>query len=108
MRVSAMRRQISPTTRILLLAALIANLSDAQAQQSPKKPANQSEDIIRVTTELVQTDVTVFDKQGRFVDGLRPEQFQLSLDGKQQPISFFEQVTTGSAREAALAATAGK
>jgi VWFA-related protein len=43
----------------------------------------------------------VFDKQGRFVEGLRPEQFELTLDGKAQSISFFERVTAGSSTEAA-------
>jgi VWFA-related protein len=57
--------------------------------------------VVRVNTDLVQTDVMVFDKQGRFVDGLKREQFELTIDGKIQPISFFEQVKAGSAQEAA-------
>ncbi|HYO91373.1 MAG TPA: VWA domain-containing protein, partial [Pyrinomonadaceae bacterium] len=61
----------------------------------------QAEDVLRINTELVQTDVTVFDKAGRLVDGLSPEDFELTLDGKPQPISFFERVKTGSAQEAA-------
>ncbi|HYJ45165.1 MAG TPA: VWA domain-containing protein, partial [Pyrinomonadaceae bacterium] len=69
------------------------------AQQNPPPP--QTDDILRIRTELVQTDVSVFDKQGRFVEGLKPEQFELSLDGKPQAISFFERVTAGSSTEAA-------
>jgi VWFA-related protein len=90
--------------RTLLLAALFClfiNLSPISGQQPAQdKPPRQDEDVLRIKTELVQTDVTVFDKQGRFVEGLRPEQFELSLDGKSQSVSFFERVTTGSAREA--------
>jgi VWFA-related protein len=41
----------------------------------------------------------VFDKKGRFVGGLKPEQFALKIDNKPQAISFFEQVTSGSLRE---------
>src|SRR6266480_3991116 len=45
--------------------AIAANIS---AQTDPKpKPADQADDVVRVNTELVQTDVMVFDKQGRFV-----------------------------------------
>src|SRR6185295_15258904 len=44
-------------------------------------------------------DVTVVDKQGRFVEGLQPEQFELRVDGKPQPIAFFERVTAGSSVE---------
>lgn len=54
---------------------------------------------MRVNTELVQTDVMVFDKKGLFVDGLRPEQFELKIDKKPQPIAFFERVASGSLRE---------
>jgi VWFA-related protein len=82
--------------RLLLAAALtclIATLSSTQAQDKTRKnPTGQTDDVVRVNTELVQTDVTVLDKQGRFVDGLRREQFELSVEGKPQAISFFEPV----------------
>lgn len=103
----------SPNTsifRTLLLAAsfcFLINFAAIHGQQpTQNKPAVQDDDVLRIKTELVQTDVTVFDKQGRFVEGLRPEQFELSLDGKSQSISFFERVAAGSAREAAQMAAA--
>lgn len=64
---------------------------------------------MRVTTELVQTDVMVFDKDGKFVNDLKQEQFELLVDGKPQPISFFESVVTGGrSEEAALRSASGK
>ncbi|MDQ3133336.1 MAG: VWA domain-containing protein, partial [Acidobacteriota bacterium] len=58
--------------------------------------------------ELIQTDVMVFDNQGRFVSGLKPEQFLLRVDGQPQQILFFERVTTGSVdEERQLAAARG-
>jgi VWFA-related protein len=81
---------------IKFLAALFcATLmtSVAFAQSKPNQPAEQ-DDVIRVNTELVQTDLMVFDKQGRFVDGLKAEQFELKVDKKPQTISFFERVTS--------------
>ncbi|MFY9622017.1 MAG: VWA domain-containing protein [Pyrinomonadaceae bacterium] len=63
------------------------NQSKPSSTQSPAQ-----DDIIRVNTELVQTDVTVFDKKGRFVDGLTASDFELVIDGKPQDISFFERV----------------
>ena len=56
-------------------------------------------EVVRVYTELVQTDVSVFDKQGNFVDKLRKEDFELRIDGKARPIEFFERVTVGSVNE---------
>lgn len=92
---------------IAALASLITSASITHAQQpSQKKPANGDEDVLRIKTELVQTDVMVFDKRGRFVEGLRPEQFELSVDGKRQPVAFFERITSGSASEAAQLAAA--
>ena len=61
----------------------------------PAKPAGPPDDVIRVNTELVQSDLMVFDKDGRFVDGLKADQFELRINGKSTPISFFERVTSG-------------
>lgn len=104
-----MRLRNSGITR---LAALILILSGfampaVYAQQaSQQKPAGQADEVVRIKTELVQTDVTVLDKRGRFVEGLRPEQFELSVGGKAQTISFFELVKSGSDREATQLRTA--
>src|SRR5947209_5554608 len=93
----------------LALLCLCALLSTTRGQQATR-PAQreQDEDVVRINTELVQTDVMVFDKSGRFVDGLKPEQFELRVDGKAQAVSFFERVAAGSAsEEAQLAAARG-
>jgi VWFA-related protein len=90
-------------------------VSAAYGQQAPPEPSAsqtppdaQGEDVVRVSTDLVQTDVMVFDKQGHFIDNLKPEQFELRVDGKPQTISFFERVVAGSSdEEAQLAAARG-
>ncbi|MBD0373531.1 MAG: VWA domain-containing protein, partial [Pyrinomonadaceae bacterium] len=81
-----------------------------QGQSQPQPPEQeQTDDVIRITTELVQTDVTVLDKQGRFVDGLKKEDFELKVDGKPVDVSFFERVAAGSAsEETQLAAARGR
>ena len=77
-----------------VICALI--VASAQAQTKPA-PSPEQDDVIRVNTELVQTDVMVFDKQGHFVDGLKAEQFALKVDNKPQTISFLDRVTSGKA-----------
>jgi VWFA-related protein len=63
-------------------------------------PASQDDDeVIRVSAEIVQTDVTVLDKRGRFVEDLKPEQFELKVDGRAVPLSFLERVRAGGADE---------
>src|SRR5215510_11963258 len=85
----------------LLLALLIASNAPAQTTQKPQ------DDVVRVYTELVQTDVMVFDKSGKFVNGLKAENFELRVDGKPRPIQAFEQITAGSSEESQLAAARG-
>jgi VWFA-related protein len=68
----------------------------------------QTDDVIRVNTELVQTDFMVFDKQGKFVDGLKRDQFILKVDGKPRDISFLDSLAAGSrSEEAQIAAARG-
>jgi VWFA-related protein len=69
------------------------------------RPQDQSE-VLRVYTELVQTDVMVFDKQGKFIPGLTREDFELRIDGRPRPIEFFEKVTAGSVNEESQLAAA--
>ncbi len=67
--------------------------------QMPAGRRQDQTDVLRVFTELVQTDVMVFDKQGHFVDGLKKEDFELRIDGQRKSIEFFERITAGSANE---------
>ena len=86
-----------PLPRVLFLITIFLSLPVAVARA---QSSEQTDDVVRIKTELVQTDVMVFDKQGHFVEGLLPEQFELSLDGKPQTVSFFERITAGSSTEA--------
>jgi len=49
----------------------------------------------------------VFDKQGKFVNGLTADNFELRIDGKPRTIQAFEQITAGSDEESQLAAARG-
>ncbi|MEK6283268.1 MAG: VWA domain-containing protein [Acidobacteriota bacterium] len=82
----------------LLSAAVLSAAAIAIVAQQPQQPADQAE-VIRISTELVQTGVVVLDKQGRFVEGLKPEQFLLKVDGKVVTPTFFEHVVAGTANE---------
>jgi VWFA-related protein len=92
---------ITPFCFLFTIASSQTIQGPSQAQSSQSAPKTQ-DDVIRVSTELVQTDVTVLDKQGRFVDGLDREKFELKINGKEQPIVFFERVIAGSSKEVEL------
>jgi VWFA-related protein len=75
---------------------------------APPEQQEQDEDVIRISTDLVQTGVAVFDRQGRFVEGLKKEDFELKVDGKPVEVGFFERVVAGAVvEEARLAAASG-
>jgi len=81
----------------LLLAAVF--LLHAQDQKPPAGQNPTQAGTIQVKVGLVQTDVMVFDKQGHFVPDLKLNQFELRVDGKTQPIEFFEMVSAGSTHD---------
>jgi VWFA-related protein len=89
--------------QFVVLAFVTGCLYPAALAQTPEK---QNVDVIRINTQLVQTDVMVFDKQGRLVTGLPQDDFELTLDGKRQPLSFFESVVSGTRHEAKQVAAA--
>ncbi len=96
---------MKPFLLLIYLLLVLAAAVLGQTKQNPK-PAKQAEDVVRINTDLVQTDVMVFDKQGHFVNGLRAQDFELRIDGKLQPISFFDLVSAGSANEESQLAAA--
>src|SRR6266540_5004523 len=92
-----------------LLVSLVVWTQRAHSQTSESKREVKGQDqpeVLRVYTELVQTDVMVFDKQGRFVNGLKREDFELRIDGKPRPVEFFEMVTAGTLNEESQIAAA--
>jgi VWFA-related protein len=91
---------------LLLLAALCLSAPAQEPTPTTTTPAKDDEDIVRISTELVQTDVMVFDKAGKFIDGLKPEQFELKVDGKPQQVVFFERIEAGTVNEDAQIAAA--
>ena len=93
---------------LLLLLAVWSSATAQTPTPSPTPPPPKSqEDVVRVYTELVQTDVMVFDKSGKFINGLKPTDFQLLIDGKPRDIQAFEQIAAGSNEETQLAAARG-
>ncbi len=54
--------------------------------------AQNSDDVIRVDTELVNFEVSVTDKNGNPVRGLEAKDFKVYEDGAERPIEFFEPI----------------
>lgn len=76
------------------LALTLALLAPSAAQQRP--PAQDEEDVVRITSNLIQIDAVVLDSDGRQVTDLTADDFELSEDGRPQAITNFSYVDTSA------------
>lgn len=88
------------TRTLLALALSLSLLSSAFAQRqqgaNTTQPSAQDDEVVKITTNLVQIDAIVTDKQGRVVTDLQPSDFQVFENGHPQPITNFSFVETNS------------
>jgi Ca-activated chloride channel family protein len=91
------RRQVRLGFFVLpfLLFPLLSNLHSKSASE-PKTPVQEKptasqdqDDVIRVSTDFVVVNVTVLDKQGKFVPRLKRTDFHIFEDDTEQKISSF-------------------
>jgi VWFA-related protein len=96
--------------RIFLIIALISQLSlsgFSQSKQQKSSPQPQStnqqakppyeDDVVRISTNLVQVDPIVTDSKGKQVTDLRAEEVQILEDGKPQRITNFSYIELDAA-----------
>lgn len=102
---------------LMLLVALVPRATGQQPQQrpttEPPKPATaqpqnptetESQDVVKITTNLVQVDAVVT-KDGKQITDLKGEDFQLFEDGKPQTITEFSYISNVSTVPSNVAAT---
>src|ERR1700757_4449823 len=86
------------TVGICLLCAAVISINahpqqDASQQTAPPQtPPTDPQDPrykLNVEVELVNVTATVLDEQGKYMDGLKLDDFQVFEDGEEQKISFF-------------------
>jgi len=69
------------------------------AQTPVQHPKPGGEDVVKITTSLIQVDATVLDKKGKPVKGLTADDFEIYENGKKQPITNFSFVELESEKE---------
>jgi VWFA-related protein len=65
--------------------------------QTPQQRASDDEDVVRITTNLVQVDAVVVDKKGKQVTDLTAEDFEIYEDKRPQQITNFSYVLNEAA-----------
>lgn len=76
---------------LFLLCAQSFTLN-AQQPQQPVTPTKEQEEVVRISTNLVQVDAVVTDKNGQPVTDLQADDFQILEDGRAQDITNFSYV----------------
>lgn len=70
----------------LVLACACAAFSQ---QQTPTPPPADDADVVKITTALIQLDVTVTDKKGNAITDLRPDEIEVFENGEKQDLTRF-------------------
>jgi len=76
---------------LLLLTTLTVSFVTLHAQVQPPPP-QQPPITFRAEINYVEVDARVLDKEGKFITGLKPEDFQVFEDGKPQKVTAFSMV----------------
>jgi VWFA-related protein len=86
-----MKKSILAPLFILILAAL----TFAQTPSSTPPPADNP-DVVKISTTLIQLDVTVTDKKGNIIRDLRPEEIEIYENGEKQEIANFSFISASA------------
>lgn len=73
--------------KILLLPVTLGLFVIAASAQQPSATPPPEDQIVRISTDLIQIDVTVTDKNGKVVTGLGMEDFDVFENGQKQTLS---------------------
>ncbi|MDX2030542.1 MAG: VWA domain-containing protein [Blastocatellia bacterium] len=79
--------------RIGLIVGILGLLPFAPGVGGQEKKASDSapqDSVVRISTQLVQIDAIVTDKKGAHVEDLSEGDFELTIDGKPQPLSYLK------------------
>lgn len=78
---------------------LLINVSLAQTPQTSRPSPQETpiEDVVRISTSLVQTDVVVTDKNDQIISDLKPDDFKITENGKRQEVKFVQFVSSDAA-----------
>ena len=83
----------------LVAAAIMMFVLTPRAQQPTSSPPAREDQVVRISTDLIQIDVTVTDKNGKTVSGLGMDDFEVFENGEKQNLTgaYFMKKATGGA-----------
>lgn len=100
--------QRRPVALALMLSLAVVPFLPAQTRPTPSAAQGATDEVVRITTNLVQVDAVVTDKDGKVVTDLKAEDFELREEGRVQPITNFSFIPLEPAAAAAATTTSPK
>lgn len=91
----------------LILSFSLASLGQTPSPAQPQKPSSDDE-VVRISTNLVQFDAVVTDRKGKVVTDLQPEEVEILEDGRPQKLTNLVFVSNVSGNAPVAASPAGK
>ncbi len=90
-------RKLVPT---LALIFMFGSAAFAQTPIPTPKPVEDDGEVVKISTALIQIDVTVTDKNGKVITDLKPEEIEIYENGEKQEISNFSFVSNTKTNDA--------
>jgi VWFA-related protein len=90
-----MKQLLTSGLTLVLLFSITLAQTPQQPQQTPQEIA--PDDVVRISTSLVQTDVVVTDKNDQIIPDLTLDDFKITENGKRQELKFVQFVNSDAA-----------
>ncbi len=87
-------KKINLTLLIIFLTALSLVAQNPAPTATPVTP--DENDVVKISTTLIQVDVSVTDSRGNIVSGLTADDFEIFENGKKQDITNFSFISAGA------------
>jgi VWFA-related protein len=86
----------------VLFCTALFSFSQTPSPSATPPPADDT-DVVKITTALIQVDVTVTDNKGKIVTDLRPDEIEILENGERQKITNFSFISNVRASEETVA-----
>lgn len=82
--------------KILFTICLVSAFCLSGFAQTPTPTPTADDDVVKISTNLIQLDVTVTDKKGNVIGDLKPEEIEIYENGEKQNITNFSFIAATS------------
>src|SRR5215203_3144032 len=91
----------------IVLAIIYSGVAVGQTPAPYPTPPADEPDVVKITTALIQLDVTVTDRKGKIINDLRPDEIEVFENGQKQKVTSFSFVSNLRSTETDLAKRTG-